>query len=54
MNENIFLLKIVHYYFDDIIKFEDLDLDNSLIEEKSYENVSVNDISYKTLVGAKA
>ena len=54
MNENKFLSKIIHYYFDDIIKFEDLDLDNSLIEEKSYENVLVNDISYKTLVGAKA
>ena len=25
------------FYFDDIIKFEDFDLDNILIDEKSYE-----------------
>ena len=35
------------YYFDDIIKIEDLNLDNILIDEKSYENISVYNISYK-------
>ena len=31
------------YYFDDIIKFEDFDLDNILVDEKSYdyENILV-------------
>ena len=41
------------YYFDDKIKFEDFDFDNILIAEKSYENIFVHDISYKTLIGAK-
>ena len=27
------------YYFDDIIKFEDFNLDNILIDEKSYESI---------------
>ena len=29
------------YYFDDIIKIEDFDLNNILIDEKSYENILV-------------
>ena len=29
------------YYSDDIIKIEDFDFDNILIDEKSYENVFV-------------
>ena len=40
-------------YFDDIIKIEDFDLDNILIDEKSYEIILVYNISYKTLIGAK-
>ena len=27
------------YYLDDIIKIEDFDLDNIIIDEKSYENI---------------
>ena len=27
------------YYFDDIVKIENLDLDNILMDEKSYKNV---------------
>ena len=27
------------FYFDDIIKLEDFDLDNILIDEKSHENI---------------
>ena len=27
------------YYFDDIIKLEDFDIDNILIDEKSYLNI---------------
>ena len=41
------------YYFNDIIKFEDFDLDNILIDEKSYKYISVYNISCKTLIGAK-
>ena len=41
------------YYFDNITKFEDLDLDNILIDAKSYENILVYNISYKNLIGDK-
>ena len=41
------------YYFDDIIKLEDFELDNILIDEKSYENILIYDISYKTLIDSK-
>ena len=37
------------YYFDDIIKIKDFDLDNILIDEKSWENTLVYDILYKSL-----
>ena len=40
------------YYFDDIIKFEDFDLDNILIEE-SYENILFYNILYKSLIDSK-
>ena len=29
----------MYYYFDDIIKIEDFDLDYILIDEKSHENI---------------
>ena len=41
------------YYFDDIIKLEDFDLDNILIDEKSHENILIYNISYKTLIDQK-
>ena len=41
------------YYFDDIIKLEDFDLDKILIDEQSYENFVIYDISYKTLIDPK-
>ena len=40
------------YYFDNIIKLEDFDLD-ILTDEKSYENILIYDISYKTLIYPK-
>ena len=40
------------YYFDDIIKLENFDF-NILIDEKSYENILIYNISYKTLIGSK-
>ena len=41
------------HYFDDIIKIYDFNLDNILIDEKSYKNFLVYKISYKTLFDAK-
>ena len=40
-------------YFVDLIKIKYFSSDNILINEKSYENILVYDISYKTLNGAK-
>ena len=34
------------YYFDDITKFEGFDSNNILIDEKSYENILIYNISY--------
>ena len=38
------------YYFDDILKQEDFNLDNILMDEKSHQNILIYDISYKTLI----
>ena len=37
-------------YFDGIIKLEDFDLDNILIDENAHENTLIYNISYKTLI----
>ena len=37
------------YYFDDIIKLEDFNLDKILIDKNSNENILIYNISYKTL-----
>ena len=42
------------YYLDDITEFEDFNLDNFLIDKKSYEYILVYKMSYKILVGAKS
>ena len=41
------------YYLGDIIKFEDFDFDNILINEKSNENILIYNISYRALIGPK-
>ena len=41
------------YYFDVIIKIEDFDFHDDLLDVKSYKNILIFDISYKTLIGAK-
>ena len=41
------------FCFHDIMKIEDFDFNNTLINEKSYENVLIYDILYKTLTVAK-
>ena len=38
------------YYFDDIIKIEEFDFDNILLDEEPYRNILIYDISYKTLM----
>ena len=34
------------YYFDDVIKLEDFEIDNILIDEKSLQNILIYDILY--------
>ena len=41
------------YYFDHIVKIEDFDFDNILLDEKLSENILIYDASYKTLIDAK-
>ena len=41
------------YYFDDITKIEDFNLDNILIDGKSCGNILVYNILYKILIDAK-
>ena len=41
------------YYFDDIIDINNLGLDNTLLDEKSYENTLIYDVVYKILFCAK-
>ena len=43
----------MRHYFDDIIKIEDFDFDNISLDEKSYKNILIYDISYKIVIGAK-
>ena len=42
------------YYFYYMIEIEDFDLDNNLLDEKSYENIFIYDFLYKILIDAKA
>ena len=41
------------YYFDGVMKIEDFDFDNILLDEKSSENILLYSSSCKTLIGAK-
>ena len=43
----------ISYYFHGIIKIEGLDFNNIVLDEKSYRNVLLYDVSYKTLIDAK-
>lgn len=42
------------YYLDYIIKNENVNLDNNVTDKKSYENLSVYNISYKNIIAAKS
>ena len=48
--KEIYIKNRMCYYFNDTIKIEDLDLDNILINEKSYKNILVYNILYKSLI----
>ena len=41
------------YYFDDIVKIENFNINNILIDEKPYENILVYNSSYKSLIDSK-
>ena len=41
------------YYLDDIIKIENLHLDSILTNEKSFEDILVYNISYKSSIDVK-
>ena len=41
-----------YYYFHEVININDIDLDNILLDEKSYENILVYDVAYKARYGA--
>ena len=41
------------YYFDDIIKIEEFHLDNILKDKKSYENILIYNILYKSVIDSK-
>lgn len=45
--------KLTCSYFDYIIKIVEFDFNNTLLDEKSYENILIYTISYKTLIGTK-
>ena len=47
------ILKIVHAYFDDIIKIEDFDPDKFSIDKKPHENILVKIILYRILIDSK-
>ena len=47
------LKNLSYYYFDDITKSEEIDLDNVLTDKKSRENILIDDISYKNFIGLK-
>ena len=38
------------YYFDDIIKFEDFNFDDILIDEKSYEKIFVQNFDWYKII----
>ena len=53
-NKKKLILKIIRIILlNYVTEYEDFDLDNILIDEKSYENILVHNNSYKILIGAK-
>ena len=42
-SEKLYIENCACYYFDDIIKLEDFDIDNILTDEESHENILIYD-----------
>ena len=51
--KNVCIKNRTFFFFNDMMKLEDFDFDNTLIDERSHEYILIYDISYKTLVGSK-
>ena len=51
--KKVYLKNQTCYYFDDIIKIEDFEFNNILLDEESQENILIYNVSYKTLIGTK-
>ena len=49
--KNIYIKNCMCYYFNDMMKVEYSGFDNILLDEKSYKNILIYGISYKTLTG---
>ena len=41
------------YYFDDIIRFEDFEFDDTLLDKNDLKLLLIYDVSYKTSIGTK-
>ena len=41
------------YYFDDTMRVSDIYFNDILLDQKSYENILIHDIRYKTFMSAK-
>ena len=51
--KKVYIKNCTRYYFDDIIKWEDFDHNNVLIDEKSEKQLLIYEFSYKNLIGVK-
>ena len=56
MKWKILIIDVINrtpYYFGGLIKIEDFDFDNTLLDERLFEIILIYDILCKTLIGAK-
>ena len=44
--EKVLIKNRMYFYYDDIIKVEDFNLSTFLLDEKSYENTLIFEVSY--------
>ena len=52
-SKEIDIKNCICYYFDDIIRLRDFGYNSIFLHEKSYENILIYDISYKTFMSSK-
>ena len=53
MNLKVNIKNCMCYYFDDIMKVGDINVDKILLDEKLYENILVHNVLYKKCMDAK-